>query len=110
MQHFFSHGETKINPPVANDDIHMPMENIRSGSKQAEHQPNTTKLFALSKSRPRANATADIAAIIDARRTEGSARVITTNQPSRNRVSPSRHHVRARLMYEPNTANTNATF
>ena len=109
-RNFFNHGDTKINPHVASEDIHMPMENTRSGSTARRTTTVYSNALRAGRSRPRANAIADIAAIIVARSTEGSARVTTTNQLRRNSVSPRRHHVRARLMYTPNTVSTKATF
>ena len=106
----FNNGVTKTNPHVASDDIHIPIDKMRSGSMTSRASTEYANACCAERSRPRANATADIDAIIAARRTEGSARVITTNHPSKNSVNASRHQVRARLMYAPNTANTNATF
>ena len=99
-----------MTPAVAPTDSQNPTDHANSGSSNSKPTTARASNRTGSRWRPSRNAVALRAAIVPARRTDGSARVSTTNQPISPNVSIQRLSGRDRRSSGPAAARTNATF
>ncbi len=105
-----SNGPIAVTPNVAPTDSQKPTDQVSSGSSRTRAMTASASSRTGWRWRPSRKAVALKPAIVAARRTDGSARVSTTNQPINVNVASHRGTGRARRSSGPAAAITNATF